>query len=829
MFPSSAASGQGQYNFNYAPAPSNQLQQQYAAQAYAWQQQQQNASHGFPPPVTFDSAAYQAQLASNSNAVYSYSQYNVPYSQPYEQVNGAPRPPIQPISLTAAPPRPPTLPSAPPYGGHPYGAGQQQGSVPMQPYTGVQPSWYPSQPHGGHALPMPPPFPPPLPTGPLRPSPPGQGSMPSVGGYAHKEQRPQPYAAAPIAAPPPRPALPSAAPPAPAPAPAPSSQWPPALEAWAGAQLAAMTGLDAVNSEKAKKEVFALVNTAAKNGTLWSRDWSSEPSVPTVRALQEMKRKQETAAALAAAAQALAQNAASSQSAHQASSGSNGGWGDSAYISLSSSASRGAQRGEKGGYGSGGRAEAWGGQGGLRRDGGWGVDRSSTPTSDAQGPSGFLPSGSNAMPLGKSMSGKRPRPGLEGEGWEAGSTSTERADTITSSPGGRKQKVAKEPKPKPGIRRAGNQTWRAGDDTPLPAASSSTPTYGSGGGGGGWAGIFAGGSGLAGNTDEDIDWSKIPAIQGTCQVVEKRYLRLIAPPDPAEVRPLPVLEQALAHVKHRYESGQEKYRMYTWEQLKSIRQDLAVQHILTPFTCAVYETHARYALENQDPEEYNKCQHQLIPLYEELGASSEGGKATIGCYYEFLAYRCLYLAYTAQGDSHDARQLLMDMSEEERAHPWVAHAVRVRAAVACENWGRFFKLYRLTPTIPPSDGSPSRLTHGQHILSLVLHKRRTECTMALVAAMGPVKPGIPLSWLQGVLAFDVAGSGGQLSSCAEWCAGVGCVLADKEGVLYIDPKASKVVHTREQTMEEREFAQAGLKLLAPAQLLADAMAGSGME
>ncbi|KAL2230274.1 UNVERIFIED_CONTAM: SAC3 family protein A, partial [Sesamum indicum] len=100
---------------------------------------------------------------------------------------------------------------------------------------------------------------------------------------------------------------------------------------------------------------------------------------------------------------------------------------------------------------------------------------------------------------------------------------------------------------------------------------------------------------------EDIDWDAL-TVKGTCQEIEKRYLRLTSAPDPATVRPEEVLEKALLMVQ----TSQKNY-LYKCDQLKSIRQDLTVQRIRNELTVKVYETHARLAIEVGDLPEYNQA------------------------------------------------------------------------------------------------------------------------------------------------------------------------------------------------------------------------------
>ena len=139
--------------------------------------------------------------------------------------------------------------------------------------------------------------------------------------------------------------------------------------------------------------------------------------------------------------------------------------------------------------------------------------------------------------------------------------------------------------------------------------------------------------GAEGNPDV-IDWDKF-TIVGTCQKLEKSYLRLTSAPDPSTVRPLAILKQTLELLKTKWK----EISNYTYicDQFKSLRQDLTVQRIKNEFTVNVYETHARIALEKGDLGEYNQCQAQLKQLYE-LNLP--------GCEDEFTAYRILYFLHT---------------------------------------------------------------------------------------------------------------------------------------------------------------------------------------
>lgn len=193
------------------------------------------------------------------------------------------------------------------------------------------------------------------------------------------------------------------------------------------------------------------------------------------------------------------------------------------------------------------------------------------------------------------------------------------------------------------------------------------------------------------------------------------------------MRPEPILVAALEHVVARHAAGAD-YKAYVNDQLKSIRQDMTVQHIRNDFAVRVYETHARIALENLDAAEFNMCQAQLVALYQH---------GVPGSVVEFLAYRLLYFLYSAS--LADARTQLQDMTPGERHHPAVVHALAVRNAYALGNYHRFFALRASAPN------------HNGFLMELMYHKVRNR---ALLLMGDTFRPSVPVAHIAKELAFD---------------------------------------------------------------------------
>ncbi|KAJ9136465.1 GANP domain-containing protein [Pleurostoma richardsiae] len=215
-------------------------------------------------------------------------------------------------------------------------------------------------------------------------------------------------------------------------------------------------------------------------------------------------------------------------------------------------------------------------------------------------------------------------------------------------------------------------------------------------------------------------------VVGTCQTLEKKYLRLTSAPVPSAVRPEHILRQTLELLKKKWRK--ESNYSYICDQFKSMRQDLTVQHIKNDFTVSVYEIHARIALEKGDLGEYNQCQTQLRALYQ-LGLK--------GNPIEFKAYRILYFIHTANRSAlNDA---LADLTPAEKEARPIKHALDVRSALALGNYHRFFQLYLDTPNM------------GAYLMDMFVGRERLAALCNICKAY---KPDVRLRFITEELGFE---------------------------------------------------------------------------
>lgn len=262
-------------------------------------------------------------------------------------------------------------------------------------------------------------------------------------------------------------------------------------------------------------------------------------------------------------------------------------------------------------------------------------------------------------------------------------------------------------------------------------------------------------------------------LQGTSTKLEKSYFRLTSAPDPATVRPEPVLRKALARLVQRIAAKEVTY-FYAQDQFKGLRQDCVIQAIRKPLTTAVYEAHARAALEYGDLAEYNQCQGQLKVLYAEGATDKDSGIS------EFIAYRILYqtvhvrhgeglaLLHTLRRDVvsnfssalkiglHCSKGCIgLSQTRSKFLHPQssldvrdgcapppreIVHALQVRYALGKSDYISFFKLYATAPNL------------GRALMDLAVPRVRYA---ALVNFVKSFKPTLEVEFVARVLGFTV--------------------------------------------------------------------------
>ena len=223
---------------------------------------------------------------------------------------------------------------------------------------------------------------------------------------------------------------------------------------------------------------------------------------------------------------------------------------------------------------------------------------------------------------------------------------------------------------------------------------------------------------------------------GTNQSLTKAYMRLTSDPKASDIRPPAVLKKALALVEEKWKSREWTYDQLK-EQLKSIRQDLTVQHAKGPLAVSAYETHARVALEHDDLAEYNQCQTVLKTLHERY-INEEKFKDARG---EFAAYRLLY-ALIADETAKNGRQLfteMIDLTEENVEHAFVKHALEAIVSVKGSNIVKFFKLRETAPN------------YNWNLMQKHANRLRGHTLLALCSSH---RPTIPVSFLTNTLGFE---------------------------------------------------------------------------
>lgn len=222
------------------------------------------------------------------------------------------------------------------------------------------------------------------------------------------------------------------------------------------------------------------------------------------------------------------------------------------------------------------------------------------------------------------------------------------------------------------------------------------------------------------------------AVVGTCEEIEKDFLRLTSAPKPSAVRPPHVLKRALAHIKTLWGEAE---RDYDWvcRQLKSVRQDYKIQHVESTDVVDVYETHARIALEKSDLGEFNTCVAQLQELYKNVSRAQHIQD-------EFSSYRILY-NLLVDAREWEQSKILAQFSKAERTRTATRFALNIRQAVLSGNYQSYFKL----STAPP------RKTMIPYLLDHFHNRVRWRAISTMISAYGPTK--LPISYVHNQLGW----------------------------------------------------------------------------
>jgi hypothetical protein len=169
--------------------------------------------------------------------------------------------------------------------------------------------------------------------------------------------------------------------------------------------------------------------------------------------------------------------------------------------------------------------------------------------------------------------------------------------------------------------------------------------------------------------------------------MEKGYVRPSSAPLSQNVRPEAVLRRAFIMCLGKLRDDLE----YSADQIKSIRQDLTVQHVESPFSAAVYEYHTRVAVVAGHLAELGQCLNHVRALHAKgiFGPREEYASicaaphvvppANCDVKLEFAAYRILYSGLMGKHDDDVANEIgRLEASGDESVwrHPFIDHAIR---------------------------------------------------------------------------------------------------------------------------------------------------------
>eukprot|EP00756_Hemistasia_phaeocysticola_P065605 Hpha_TRINITY_DN8664_c0_g1::TRINITY_DN8664_c0_g1_i1::g.168752::m.168752 len=296
--------------------------------------------------------------------------------------------------------------------------------------------------------------------------------------------------------------------------------------------------------------------------------------------------------------------------------------------------------------------------------------------------------------------------------------------------------------------------------------------------------------------DGEFDEEMCRAIEGKCTTLEKCFVRSAAGllMDPSLVRPVPVLRRALSHILLKQANmPKEKRVVYCREQLKSIRQDLTVQHVFTRFTTEVYEVHARMCIEHEDRGEFVICLAKLN-MYHRRPEMMTGLDRVV----EFTAYRIIFLACTKQD-----RELGFEigaLSPELRKTGPIKHALAVCRALSPLSIWEVRSLCRDAPYL------------CQDLMKMLIKPPHGLIAIIYGMALRAYRPRVPVSDLKELLLFSLGQPDEKLAAQWRMKGGGGGAKDDEgdEGLVVPEPEdddAADMADDDEDDDPEEQFAE----------------------
>jgi hypothetical protein len=128
---------------------------------------------------------------------------------------------------------------------------------------------------------------------------------------------------------------------------------------------------------------------------------------------------------------------------------------------------------------------------------------------------------------------------------------------------------------------------------------------------------------------------------------------------------------------------------------------------------------------------------------------------------EFIAYRLLYYIFLScnekyEGGSSDQLKIMLSLTSYQRSRPAIAHALKVREAMASGDYLSFFRLLVSTPNL------------GHHLTSLIIPTMRLRGLRRMAKAYRPA--------LDIQVCIDQLGFGESVEEGKDWLIRCGCVV-----------------------------------------------------